>query len=170
MIATDADAFLEILLDGGVVIHGALDYVKMSEDLESPKSILFRNVMAFAHAKMLRKQLEHLRHAVPDAEQRLLSWPASFKAWWQHFWLPASGLKHLDVDGLFRLYSLRTHLKNIQKPLLVVHAVNDPVTPGAFMLNCPDEVTCNPNVIMALTKSGGHCGMADVGSFLSIFS
>uniref|UniRef100_A0A7S1J870 AB hydrolase-1 domain-containing protein n=1 Tax=Eutreptiella gymnastica TaxID=73025 RepID=A0A7S1J870_9EUGL len=47
-------------------------------------------------------------------------------------------------------------LKDIQVPLLLVNAIDDPIAPGSGIAY--DEVRANPNLVLAVTEHGGHLG------------
>ena len=55
-----------------------------------------------------------------------------------------------DAAGLERLSSARV-------PLLVVHAIDDPIAP--FEVALAEEIAATKNVLLLATKHGGHIGL-----------
>mmetsp|Transcript_32874 Transcript_32874/g.106304 ORF Transcript_32874/g.106304 Transcript_32874/m.106304 type:complete len:112 (-) Transcript_32874:1223-1558(-) len=52
--------------------------------------------------------------------------------------------------------SVHTHVSNIARPVLVVHARDDPVVPVESLPL--EQMAANPNIVTAITRHGGHMG------------
>ncbi|WP_236250355.1 hydrolase [Microbulbifer sp. ALW1] len=78
---------------------------------------------------------------------------SNFRNFDDHFTAPLHGFQ--GVDDYYTKASSRPFLKNIARPTLLVHAMDDPFV-------CPDAVPgsreVSPSVQLAISKRGGHVG------------
>jgi predicted alpha/beta-fold hydrolase len=72
---------------------------------------------------------------------------------------PLNGFK--DVNDYYTRSSARQYLKQIQKPTLMIHALDDPFMPADVV---PDESELSTAVQLEISQHGGHVGFV-AGSF-----
>ena len=66
---------------------------------------------------------------------------------------PLHGFK--GADDYYQQCSSRQFLKHIEKPTLVLHAIDDPFM---WEKTIPDEDELSPSVVLELSETGGHVG------------
>lgn len=65
------------------------------------------------------------------------------------------------VDSYYQFSSAHQRLSQVQTPLLLVNAADDPIARLGDVNALVADVTANPNLIFALTTHGGHLGWVD---------
>jgi predicted alpha/beta-fold hydrolase len=63
----------------------------------------------------------------------------------------------VTVDEYYRNASPREYLADVEVPLLVVHAEDDPICPASEMDELAEVVRDNPNVNIWMLPTGNHC-------------
>lgn len=66
-----------------------------------------------------------------------------------------------DVDEYYADASSDQRLGLVSRPLLVLNAYDDPIVPGYSLARGLANGRDNPNIVMAVTLSGGHLGWCD---------
>ena len=69
---------------------------------------------------------------------------------------------HASIDSLLRAVDPHPHLDTITKPTLMVYAMDDEAIDFTTTVDLI-RLCRNPNVAVAVTESGGHCGFHTIG-------
>lgn len=149
-----ADSGDECQLAAAMAVSPALDIGAIYEHFSGSKRSLgswYGLVIGF------KLWLYFIKHRHELAGGPVSIWDAfcgMFKGYEQAVFVPLWGLR--DVNEYHERASVHTSVANITRPLLVVHARDDPVVPVASLPL--KELAANPNIITAITRHGGHMG------------
>ncbi|MFS2221853.1 hydrolase [Pantoea sp. B65] len=140
------------LLDAGVVVSAPLMLEPCSARLEQGLSRLYQRYLL-----NLLKQ---------NAERKLLRWPGTLPVDLAQLRalkklrdfddvITARAHGFLDASDYYQRCSALPRLTGVRKPLLIIHAKDDPFMTGEVI---PDLTTLPANIEYQLTENGGHVG------------
>lgn len=148
------------LTGGAIAWNGYSDSRRMIEYISTkPDSItdpFYPVHLSFRLMHKLRRQ--DMKGYIDDPE--ILSYldgdfdQASFVKYVEEISAPHYGV---DTDELYRNSSPKEFLADVEVPLLVVHAEDDPVCPPSEMEDLREIVASNPNVNVWMLPVGNHC-------------
>lgn len=147
------------LTGGAIAWNGYADSRRMIERISTrpPISEMFFPVY-LGFKLMHRIRREDMKAYVDDPGQRAYlenrSESARFTTYVDIVAAPHYGV---STDEYYRNSSPREFLADVEVPLLVIHAEDDPICPPAEMDELEDVIRDNPNVNIWMLPAGSHC-------------
>jgi len=142
------------LIRAAVSVSNPFDLSQVKEHFSTGVSRLYTLVIV----QPLKKLLWEGRHHVPITQENF--WRAMRATSVTQFdeAVQVHEERFASVDEYYTTSSCVHHLHKIDIPLLVIHAIDDPlIPPHAFPKG---KLEANPNVTMIITQNGGHIGWA----------
>jgi predicted alpha/beta-fold hydrolase len=131
-----------------------LDYIDTKPPVTHP---FYPAYWSFVGTQKLRK--DDMKDYVDDPETRaFLDQPFkefSFQNYVEKIAAPYYGV---TVDEVFSNASSKEYLSDIEVPLLIIHAADDPICPPSEMDDLMEPADGNPNVNVWMMWTGNHCG------------
>lgn len=140
------------LLDAAVVVSAPLMLEPCSQRLEQGFSRIYQRYLLNLLKQNARRKLMRWPGTLPVdlQQQKALN---KLRAFDDAITARAHGF--LDATDYYRRCSALPLLSGVTKPLLIIHAQDDPFMTGAVI---PDLTTLPANIHYQLTKHGGHVG------------
>lgn len=143
----------------GVSISNGYDIIEGSRNLVSQRP-LADGVITAALRKLLRRKLPEVRsicaaHGVLVDFDELLACH-SLREFEEKLMLPIYG--HASLDDYYRQNNCTEGLQRAGRPLLCLSSRDDPIIDPALLRHAETAAAANPNVLLAVTKKGGHLG------------
>ncbi len=147
------------LTGGAIAWNGYADSGRMIEYISTKppvRHMFFPVYQAFRLMHKIRR--EDMKGYIGDPEQRKYLdgtfADADFTTYIDKIAAPHYGV---STEEFYRNSSPREFLSEVQVPLLVVHAEDDPVCPAAEMSELEGVISENPNVDIWMLPTGSHC-------------
>ncbi len=147
------------LTGGAVAWNGYASMRRMVEHISTrpPAADMFFPVyLAFSYLHEMRRQDMRRYVDMPVAREYLAGRPFSvdFRRYMSDVVAPHYGL---EEDEIYALSSPGRFIHEVETPLLVVHAEDDPICPMVEMEELSDAARGNPNVDIWVLPTGSHC-------------
>jgi predicted alpha/beta-fold hydrolase len=137
-----------------VAISAPVHLESCAKSISSPSNFIYNDRFIRKLRKKSKAKKQQIIHAGINYE--ILMKTKSLKEFDNQFTAPANGFK--DAVDYWTQKSSRQFLENIQKPTLLLNALNDPfLAPPCFPYK---EAKANPNFELMTPKYGGHVGFA----------
>jgi predicted alpha/beta-fold hydrolase len=137
-----------------VAISAPVDLESCAKSISSPSNFIYNDRFIRKLRKKSAAKKQQIIAAGMDYEALMKT--KSLKEFDDKFTAPANGFD--DAIDYWTKNSSRQFLKNIQKPTLLLNALNDPfLAPPCFPY---EEAKANPNFKLMTPKYGGHVGFA----------
>ncbi|MBK5093140.1 MAG: alpha/beta fold hydrolase, partial [Actinobacteria bacterium] len=131
-----------------------LDYIDTKPPVTHP---FYPAYWSFVGTQKLRK--DDMKDYVDDPETRaFLDQPFkefNFENYVEKITAPHYGV---TADEVFSKASSKEYLADIEVPLLIIHAADDPICPPSEMDDLMEPADGNPNVNVWMMWTGNHCG------------
>lgn len=159
MRAAFAEKEYPYLTGGAIAWNGYADSGRMIEYISTrpPLNHLFFPVyLAFRFMHKIRR--EDMKRYIDDPDQKQYLYgtftSADFTTYIDRIAAPHYGV---STEEFYRKSSPREFLSEVDVPLLVVHAKDDPICPASEMEELEEVVRDNPNVEIWMLPTGSHC-------------
>ena len=110
----------------------------------------------------IKKQLECVK-AIPNIDMKHVQDGYLIQHFWERLWYTSELTKRTNPEtftfedylnfasplSYFGKYNVRT---------LILHAADDPLVPPDCLYACEETIRGNPNMIVCISATGGHCG------------
>ena len=150
-LAGDYGAGAPPALRGVAAVSPSIDLHSCADALESRANTLYRrSFVRNLRKRVLRKS--RLRPGVYDA--RALRRVRTIREFDEHITAPHGG--YGGASDYYDRTSSRAVIPRIRVPALVIHSADDPLIPAEPFRD--PGITSNPEVLLVLTRSGGHVG------------
>jgi predicted alpha/beta-fold hydrolase len=141
-------------IGGGAVICPSLDAMRSLTYLENHP---LGRYLEKAITKTLKKLVEEIAQAHPQhIDRKILTKINSIKEFDQYLVIPALGFS--SVAEYYHASSPLNIMGDINKPTLILYAIDDPMFDPTLVDDLSKISHNNPSINLILTKNGGHVG------------
>ena len=139
------------IVKGGIAFSTPCDLREGADILNIRSNAVYRN----RFLKNLTMKIAQKAEAFPGlVDMNNLKKVKVWKDFDEYFSAPLNGYK--DADDFYYHSSAKNFMENIDVPILLVNALNDPIlTPGCSPLHIAER---HSNIFIENPKRGGHCG------------
>ena len=150
-LAGDYGAGAPPALKGVAAVSPSIDLGSCAAALERRGNALYR----WNFVKHLRNRVRRKGRLQPGAyDTRTLRRVRTIREFDEHVTAPHGGYR--DASDYYARTSSRPVIGRIRVPTLIIHSADDPLIPAEPFLD--DAITGNPDVLLVLTRRGGHVG------------
>eukprot|EP00899_Mesostigma_viride_P014398 jgi/Mesvir1/2295/Mv19331-RA.1 len=142
-------------VDAAVIISNGFDLVNGTKLLERDRPFVNR-VVTFGLRRIYKRHKDVLLSLAPIDHERVMS-AKSIRAFDREVPVKIYGYK--DVDDYYAQNDSVNLVKHIQRPVVFLNAVDDIIIhPSVLPLK---DIENNPNLVLCMTKHGGHMGWVE---------
>jgi predicted alpha/beta-fold hydrolase len=144
---------------GAVAVNGYADAKRMVEYISTRPPVTDQFYGAHLSFKLMHKlRREDMKRYIEDPEWlELISRPFSEADFTDYVEVIAAPSYGVSAEEMYRLASPRESIADVGVPLLMLHAMDDPVCPPSEMDELAGLIEDNPNVKIWMMPVGSHC-------------